>query len=231
MPKHHSLASGLSARHIEPRDEYVWRQRRAELALELQVTGGTIEVPHASEHIHNRSEASLSCEPITPVGGAIAIHFVQKLLPMVAGQASTDLLCVTKRIGQGPAGQHARVDEEVLTLCVREGPMPKPMKQVCSVGCGQDIGKRVRGSSLACAAGHGQKMQVMVAQYGDRVRSSRSNEAQDFSRLGPTVDEVAHAPELISPGLEFELRHQGLEAVCTALNISNCINRHRAIVK
>ena len=79
------------------------------------------------------------------------------------------------------------------------------------------------------ATGNGQQMQVVIAQHSLKRVSQVTAKAHGFQRSRAAVNQVATAPKLVFLGIKIHRVQQPAQFVITALNITNCVNRHQLI--
>ena len=66
----------------------------------------------------------------------------------------------------------------------------------------------------------------MIAEYDPGVGSELRDESKNFQGFWATVDEIAHAPQLVRAPLEANVAQKGLELVETTLNIAYGVDGH-----
>ena len=76
------------------------------------------------------------------------------------------------------------------------------------------------------AAGHGEQVQVVVAEYDDGRVTERLDTAQYGERVGSPVYEVSDEPQPVSSCVEVDFREQRLQFERAALHVADGVDRH-----
>ena len=82
-------------------------------------------------------------------------------------------------------------------------PVAQPVQQGRSIGRGQQLGQSVAAVRRSRASGHGQCMQVVVAQQTLGSVAQCGQPAQHRQRGGATVDQVAQQHHTVAAGREI----------------------------
>ena len=104
--------------------------------------------------------------------------------------------------------------------------LAQPGEQFVAVGRAQHFVQRIAAMQLRRAFGHGQQVQVVIAQNGDGAVAQRFDQTQHLQRIRPAIDQIAHQPEPVLRGVETYLLQQLLKLNVTSLNVAYCIDRH-----
>lgn len=92
----------------------------------------------------------------------------------------------------------------------------------------EDILKRVLAARSHTTLSHGEQVEVVIAQYCHRSGPKPFDESQDRRRLWASVDQVANEPKPVSREIKVDLVQELLQSGVTALNVTDCENRHSA---
>lgn len=74
--------------------------------------------------------------------------------------------------------------------------------------------------------GHGEKEQVVIAQYGLGGEAKILDQAQDAEGVRASVDEITDEPEPIGAGLKGDAVQQIAERVEAPLNVADRVGGH-----
>ncbi len=85
------------------------------------------------------------------------------------------------------------------------------------------VGDGVALVGLADAMGHGQQMQVMVAEQAGRGVAQAPDQPQGGQRGRPRVDQVTEQVDPVPRGREVDFFQQGLQSAATALDVADQI--------
>ena len=96
-----------------------------------------------------------------------------------------------------------------------------PVKPVVAVGCIQDFVQRVAAVGFAHAMGHGQQVQVVVAQQAGGRVVQPTQAAQHAQRIRAPVNQVAQHIDVIPGRGEIKSLQQPLKRVATTLQVAN----------
>ena len=102
----------------------------------------------------------------------------------------------------------------------------QPVEELAPVGRREDLAERVAAVGVAVARGHGQQVQVVVAEHDFRRVAERLHLAQDRERAGTAVDEVADQPQAVARRRESDEPEELDELLVTALQVADRIVRH-----
>lgn len=89
-------------------------------------------------------------------------------------------------------------------IAVHQRLLTEPVQQLGAVGCGKHGVQRVVAAGVG-ARGHGEQVQVVVAQHGHRAGAERAHEAQCFQRLRTAVDQVAGEQQAVLRRVKVQL--------------------------
>jgi hypothetical protein len=100
--------------------------------------------------------------------------------------------------------------------------MPQPVDQFLGIRRIQDVVQSVGLAWFFHTCGHGQQMQVVVAQDRNRLVAERDDRAQGIERTGAPIDEVAGEPELrIGVVGDLGVSEQFVQRLATTLYVSD----------
>ena len=87
-------------------------------------------------------------------------------------------------------------------------PAPQPGEQVVAVRRRQHGLQAVALLHLGHPGGAGQEVEIMIAQHGDDPVVPLPRPAQHLERVRTAVDQVAHEPETVLPGIVGDRRNR-----------------------
>src|SRR5690606_34657948 len=90
----------------------------------------------------------------------------------------------------------------------------------------EDVLKGVLEGGRAVSAGHGQQVQVVVAEDGAKVAAQILAKTQGVEGAGAPVDQVPHCPELIPARLEADAVQQSFKTGQAPLDIPYRVDGH-----
>jgi len=176
--------------HLEPGHQSFRRCRRAFLHRKIHRPVRLAEA-QAGEGIDDAAQALVAGQVIAPAIGLVAVHVAQEVHPLVAAQHGFHFAGQGQGLLQVPLGQHAGMHDQVAFFVDGQGTVAQPVDKLLTVGGVEDIVEGVVAVRRADAAGHGQQVQVMVAQDGPGALAHLHHGAQGVKGLGAAVDEVA----------------------------------------
>jgi len=133
---------------------------------------------------------------IAPAVGLVAVHVAQEVHPLVAAQHGFHFVCQLQGLLQVPLRQHAGVHDQVALFVDGEGAMAQPVDELVAISGVEDVVQGIVAVRWTDAAGHGQQVQVVVAQHCLCALAHLHDGAQRLQGLRATVDEVAGEDEL-----------------------------------
>ncbi|EIJ45191.1 hypothetical protein GWL_46310 [Herbaspirillum sp. GW103] len=136
-------------------------------------------------------------ELIGPAFGLVAVHVTQEDHPLVAAQHGFHFVGQGQGLVQIPLRQHAGVDDQVALLVDGQGPVAQPVDELLAVGGIEDVIQGIVAMRGSDTAGHGQQVQVVIAQNSPGALAHLHHGAQGLQGLGAAVDEVAGEDELL----------------------------------
>ena len=86
------------------------------------------------------------------------------------------------------------MDEQQITLYDNQGPPGEPVQQLVAIRRLENRRDRVLLMRPRMSRGHGQQMQVVVAEHRDRRGAETLDLAQHRERIRTAVDEIADEP-------------------------------------
>ena len=99
--------------------------------------------------------------------------------------------------------------------------MAQPFEQGRGVGRGQQFAQCVAAVRLARAAGHGQQVQIMVAQQAAGGFAIAHEAAQHAGGLGAAIDQIAQENEAVAAGRKGNGVQQALQGAVAALHVAD----------
>jgi hypothetical protein len=76
------------------------------------------------------------------------------------------------------------------------------------------------------ALGHGQEVQIVIAEHGQRGLSEPLHEAQHLERAGSAVDQVPGQPQASIRRIETNAVQEGPQLIITTLDITDGVGEH-----
>jgi len=186
----HGHVLGLPPWHLEPGHQSLRRRCRAFLHRKIHRPVRLAEA-QAGEGIDDAAQALVAGQVIAPAIGLVAVHVAQEVHPLVAAQHGFHLVGQRQGLLQVPLGQHAGMHDQLALFVDGQGAVAQPVDELVAVGGVEDIVEGVVAVRWADAAGHGQQVQVMVAQHRLGALAHLHHGAQGVKGLGAAVDEVA----------------------------------------
>ena len=103
-----------------------------------------------------------------PLVGRVAIHGMHEFAQIVAAQDGVNFLGPLHGVGDGPAGQHARMHHQEglagMFVGAHQGLLAHPVEQGITVGSVENGAQCVTARRFAGAVGRGKQVQIVVAQ-------------------------------------------------------------------
>ena len=110
---------------------------------------------------------------------------------------------------------------------VGQRPVACPFDEFVELGGPQQLTQALETFAVAYQAlRQGEKMQVVIAQHGNRRVAQAADETDRFQRFGAAVDQVAGQPQRVVRRIEAHGLEQPLQRIVTALQVSDRVNGH-----
>ncbi|MNP22870.1 hypothetical protein D3C76_1155580 [compost metagenome] len=170
---------------------------------------------------------------LVPLVRLIAVHAVEKQRQAgIVLQRFLHFRSALERLFQRPLGRDAGMDHgDIPRLVMVQQLLPaQPVEQFGTVRCLDDLAQGIGLAQTLDIVGHGQQVQVVVAEHADQGFADRIKEAQGFQGFRSAVDQVAHQPEAIPGWIEADSLQQALQLVQASLEIADRISRHAALL-
>ena len=121
------------------------------------------------------------------------------------------------------------MDHQVVALRHGERTGDQPFEQGVTVAGLQHGVQRVARAQGARTGtkGHGEQVQVVIAEHDDGVFAQRAGEAEDAERIRAAVHQVTHQPELVAVGGEIRASQERAQLLEAALHVADGQPRHR----
>ena len=118
------------------------------------------------------------------------------------------------------------MDQELVAFERDQRPAGEPVQKLVAVGCFEDRRERVLPVRLRVARGHGQEVQIVVAEDGDGGGAERLHVAQDGKRIRAAIDEIADEPQAIARLGKADELEQLAKLRAAALDVADRVVAH-----
>ena len=167
---------------------------------------------------------------LVPLGWFVAVHAIEKQRQTgIVTQRLFDLGGTTQRLAQRPLRRDAGMYQGHLALgvVVHQLLHAQPIEQIVAVRRIENLAQGIALLQTLDVVGHGQQMQIMVAQHTGHGVANGVEKTQGLQRLRAAVDQVADQPKLVLRGIEGHLLEQALERFEATLQVADGIHRHQ----
>ncbi len=107
----------------------------------------------------------------------------------------------------------------------------KPEQEFLAVGGVEDLGNRILLADLDSPGGHGQEVQIVVAEYANSGGAEAAHEAQQLQRVGSLVDEIPGKPETVDIRVEVKLLQKPQQVIKAPLDVADGIGGPHTLVR
>ena len=187
-----------------------------------------VDVAQSGEAIGDEAQALFAVAHVVPAVRLIAVEPLEQCCG-IAPQGRLEFACTLPRQLQIPLRRQTRVHHHQIQcpLFVKQRPGREPLEQGIAVGGGQDFVQGIVAANPGTARGHGQQVQIMIAEGDRRCGAEGANSAQHRQRVRAAVDQVANEPEAIAIRAEAQGGEQRAEFGIAALYVADRVQRHQ----
>ena len=118
------------------------------------------------------------------------------------------------------------MDEQLVAFDDDQRPAGEPVQELVAVGRFEDRRDRVLPVRLRVSRGHGQQMQIVIAENGDGRGAERLHVAQHGERIRAAVDEIADEPQAVARLGKADELEQLAELRVAALDVADRVVAH-----
>ena len=143
------------------------------------------------------------------------------------GELAPQADCIVDRPRRGDA--RVGHDERPLRIVMDYRPITEPVDERFAVRGVEHVVEGVLVAQPSNPVGARDQMQVVVAEHDMRPVAEIGDEPQYLQRARTPVDQIAHEPEPIAPGIEAALPEQRSQLRVAALHIPDGVRGHRRV--
>jgi len=187
------------ARHVEPGQVAGRGDAAAVLGVELQRAVGRA-VADACQRVEHHAPAVVAGQVVVPAGRAVAVHHLHEAGEVRALQHRFHFPGQGQRLPGRPLRHHAGMHQQPAVGPVGQPALAQPVEQGRALRAGQDVVQRVAAVRALPARGHGQQVQVVVAQQAGGGIAQALQALQRGQRRRPAVDQVAQHVQVVAAG-------------------------------
>ena len=162
-----------------------------------------------------------------PAIGLVAVHRLEQSPARPCASARSTSRAQRSASASVHSGGSAGVDERPAEcrVAVQERPRREPVEQLRGVRCVEHGLELLLALAHALRReGHGEQVQVVVAEHDGRGSAERLDLAQHGERVRAAVDEVAGEPEPVAAGVEADALEERHELRVAALQVADRVD-------